>query len=90
MFLDLSRMTRSRFLSQYDNITVGEVRKLFPQILNLSVSFKNDQASSEPETIQIDDIDPFPKRQRVVYNCGFPEFKALYCSVKMVSSIEIS
>ena len=35
-------------------------------------------------------IDPFPKRQILVHNGGFPKFEALYCSVNMVNSTEIS
>ena len=35
-------------------------------------------------------IEPFPKRQRLVHNVGFTNFKALYCSLNMVSSTEIS
>ena len=36
------------------------------------------------------DIDPFPKRQRLVHNGGFPKFEALYYSLNMVNSTEIS
>ena len=36
------------------------------------------------------DIDPFPKRRRLVHNGGFPKFEELYCSLNMVSSTEIS
>ena len=35
-------------------------------------------------------IDPFPKRHRLVHNGGFPKFEALYCSLNMVISTEIS
>ena len=34
--------------------------------------------------------DPFPKRHRLVHNGGFPKFEALYCSVNIVNSTEIS
>ena len=35
-------------------------------------------------------IDLFPKRHRLVHNGGFPNFEALYCSLNMVNSTEIS
>ena len=35
-------------------------------------------------------IDLFPKRHRLVHNGRFPKFKALYCSLNMISSTEIS
>ena len=35
-------------------------------------------------------VDPFPKRHRLIHNSGFTEFEALYCSLNMVNSTEIS
>ena len=35
-------------------------------------------------------INPFPKRHKLVHNGRFPKFEALYCSLNMVSSTEIS
>ena len=36
------------------------------------------------------DIDPFPKRHKLVRNGGFPKFEALYYSLNMVNSTETS
>ena len=41
-------------------------------------------------TMKISPIDPFPIRHRLVHNGGFPKFEALYCSLNMVKSTEIS
>ena len=35
-------------------------------------------------------IDPFPKRHRLVHNGGFTKFEALCCSLNMVNATEIS
>ena len=40
--------------------------------------------------IMIKGIDSFPKRHRLAHNGGFLKFAALYCSLNMVSSTEIS
>ena len=37
-----------------------------------------------------DHVDPYPKLHGLVHNGGFPKFEALYCSLNMLSSIEIS
>ena len=38
-----------------------------------------------------DGMDPFPKRHRLVHNNGgFPKFEALYCSLVIANSTEIS
>ena len=34
--------------------------------------------------------DPFPKRHRLVHNGGFTKFEALYGSLNMVNSAEVS
>ena len=35
-------------------------------------------------------IDPFSKNHKLVHNGGFPNFEALYCSLNIVNSTEIS
>ena len=61
------------------------------QICVLCGSPKNDLPKHTQQLlIYFLSIDPFPKRDRLVHNSGFPKIKALYFSQNMVNSTEIS
>ena len=60
--------------------------------LNYSVHFKITSGTRQliQDSVERHCIDLFPKRHRMVHNCGFPKFEELYCSLNVVGSTEIS